>query len=324
MMKIGFLGIAHMHGYSYLSQLKNIKDVEISGIYDHDSDRAKTASEKFEISNFDNALDLVLASDAVVVTSENSKHREYAELAAKNGCHVLCEKPIATTEEDALAMIKAAKDNNVVFQMAFPVRYAPSIQKAKEVLDSGKLGKILSVTGTNHGRMPGGWFVQPELSGGGAVMDHTVHVVDIIRWLLDVEIEEVSGYFDRMIYDIPVEDCGIVMLKLSNGAFMTLDCSWSRPAAHPYWGDVTLRLVGTEGTLYIDAFDAKIRVYSNENGVSWANYGDNFDEALVKEFLDSIKNKREPLTNANDGLEALRVPLAAYRSKTEGKIKIKH
>lgn len=315
MLRIGFLGIAHMHSYSYIRQLKSLHEVKIAGIYDRDTIKAKKASDKFNLELFKDPKELVDISDAIVVTSENSLHKEYSELAMKNGKHVLCEKPIATSEEDAHSMLKTAKENNVIFQMAFPVRYAPSIRQAKKEIEAGKLGKILSITATNHGRMPGGWFVNKELSGGGAVMDHTVHVVDIIRWLLNSEITEVSAEYETLIYDIPVEDCGLLMLKLSNGAFMSLDCSWSRPKAHPYWGDVTLHLIGTKGSLWLSAFNAKVKVYSNKNGVIWENFGDNFDASLVKEFINSIKEGREPLTTGRDGLEALKVALAAYKSK---------
>jgi len=312
--RIGILGIAHTHGYSYIRQIQSFSDMSVTGIFDRDPGRTEKSSDLFGIETFEDPLELIENSDAVVVTSENSFHRHYAELAMKKGRHVLCEKPIATTEEDARSMLQTARENNVVFQMAFPVRYAPSIQQARKEIETGKLGRILSVSATNHGRMPGGWFVDEKLSGGGAVMDHTVHVVDIIRWLLDAEIVEVSAEYGRLIHDIPVEDCGLLLLSLSNDSFMSLDCSWSRPQAYPYWGDVTLNLVGTEGTLRINAFDAKLKVFSNKRGVFWENFGDSFDRALVREFADSVMEKRRPLTSGEDGLEALRVALAAYES----------
>lgn len=314
MFRIGVLGIAHSHGNSYIRQIQSFSDMSVTGIFDHNSGRAKKSSGLFGIQAFEDPLELIENSDAVVVTSENSFHKHYAELAMNSGRHVLCEKPIATTEDDARSMLETAKSNNVVFQMAFPVRYAPSIQQAKKEIQSGKLGKILSVSATNHGRMPGVWFVDEKLSGGGAVMDHTVHVVDIVRWLLEAEIVEVSAEYGRLIYDIPVEDCGLLLLSLSDDSFMSLDCSWSRPEAYPYWGDVTLNLVGTEGSLRISAFDGKLKVFSNKRGIFWQNFGESFDRALVKEFADSVMKKRKPLTSGEDGLEALRVALAAYES----------
>lgn len=170
----------------------------------------------------------------MIVTSENSTHRKFVAIAARKGKHVLCEKPIATTVEDANAMVEICKENNVKLQMAFLVRYSASVRKAKEIIGAGFLGDVINLVGNNHGRMPGGWFTDLELSGGRAVMDHTVHVVDIVRWLLDCEFTTVYATFGTLIHDIRVEDCGLEMFKLSTGQYMTLDCSWSRPRAHPY------------------------------------------------------------------------------------------
>ncbi len=314
MLKIGFMGIAHMHGYSYAKQLKSIEGVEVTGVYDHDREKREKAASVLELNEYDSPEKLIAASDAVVIASENSLHRKYTQIAAENGCHVLCEKPIATNEEDAKAMIDICEKHGVIFQMAFPVRYVPSVKRAKETVESGVIGQVVAVSSTNHGRMPGGWFVEPDKSGGGAVIDHTVHVVDVIRWVLDTEVEEVSCNMDRFMYDIPVEDSGMLFMKLANGAFMTLDSSWSRPKAHPYWGDVTIRIVGTKGTIYIDAFDAKLEVYSNENGIKWENYGDNFDYYLVRDFVETVRQNKKPFTTGNDGLQSLRVALGAYES----------
>ncbi|PMP82591.1 MAG: hypothetical protein C0175_03335 [Caldisericum exile] len=117
-----------------------------------------------------------------------------------------------------------------------------------------------------------------------------------------------------MIYNIPVEDSGLLIMKLSNGVFMTLDCSWSRPKAHPYWGDVTLRIIGTAGTLYINIFGTRIEVYSNEKGVHWENFGDDLDEYLIEEFVKVVKNGKVPFTGGEDGLATLKVVLKAYKS----------
>lgn len=319
-MKIAILGIAHMHGYSYVRALKRMNDIEITGLFDEDRSRMSTACKELGVKPYEHPEELVAGSDGVIVTSENSTHRKFVEIAAKAGKHVLCEKPIATSVEDAEAMIEICHRNNVKLQMAFPVRYSASVRKAREIITGGLLGEVVSLVGTNHGRMPGGWFTDPVLGGGGAVMDHTVHVVDIVRWLLNCEFTEVYATYGTLIHDIPVEDCGLEMFKLSTGQYMTLDCSWSRPKAHPYWGDVTLHIVGTRGTLFLDVFNSKIEVYSNEKGNRWENYGDNLDSLMIEEFLKVLKEGKEPFTEGNDGLQSLKVVMAAYRSFREGKV----
>ena len=319
-MKIAILGIAHMHGYSYVRALKRMNDIEITGLFDEDRSRMSTACKELGVKPYEHPEELVAGSDGVIVTSENSTHRKFVEIAAKAGKHVLCEKPIATSVEDAEAMIEICHRNNVKLQMAFPVRYSASVRKAREIITGGLLGEVVSLVGTNHGRMPGGWFTDPVLGGGGAVMDHTVHVVDIVRWLLNCEFTQVYATYGTLIHDIPVEDCGLEMFKLSTGQYMTLDCSWSRPKAHPYWGDVTLHIVGTRGTLFLDVFNSKIEVYSNEKGNRWENYGDNLDSLMIEEFLKVLKEGKEPFTEGNDGLQSLKVVMAAYRSFREGKV----
>jgi len=318
MTKIAILGIAHMHGYSYVRALKRMNDIEIAGLYDEDRSRMNKACKDLGIKPCEKPEELVARSDGVIVTSENSTHREFVEIAAGAGKHILCEKPIATTIEDAEAMIKICRENNVKLQIAFPVRYSASVRKAREIIAGGLLGEVVSLVGTNHGRMPGGWFIDPVLGGGGAVMDHTVHVVDIVRWLLDCEFTQVYATCGTLIYDIPVEDCGLEMFRLSTGQYMTLDCSWSRPKAHPYWGDVTLHIVGTEGTLFLDVFNSKIEVYSNEKGSRWEAYGDNFDCLLIEDFVEVLRSGKDPFTRGEDGLEALKVVDAAYKSFREG------
>jgi predicted dehydrogenase len=320
MMKIAILGIAHMHGYSYVRALKRMNDIEITGLFDEDRSRMSTACKELGVKPCEHPEELVAGSDGVIVTSENSTHRKFVEIAAKAGKHVLCEKPIATSVDDAEAMIEICHRNNVKLQMAVPVRYSASVRKAREIITGGLLGEVVSLVGTNHGRMPGGWFTDPVLGGGGAVMDHTVHVVDIVRWLLNCEFTEVYATYGTLIHDIPVEDCGLEMFKLSTGQYMTLDCSWSRPKAHPYWGDVTLHIVGTRGTLFLDVFNSKIEVYSNEKGNRWENYGDNLDSLMIEEFLKVLKEGKEPFTEGNDGLQSLKVVMAAYRSFREGKV----
>jgi predicted dehydrogenase len=123
--------------------------------------------------SFDEPEALLAASDAVIICSENVHHRALTLMAAQAGKPVLCEKPLATTPDDARAMVDACNSANVPLFTAFPCRFSPAFQTLKEAAHRGDLGEILAVRGTNRGKCPGGWFVDLALSGGGAVMDHT-------------------------------------------------------------------------------------------------------------------------------------------------------
>lgn len=315
MVRVGFLSLAHMHAYSYGNALHRLPNVELVGVYDPDTERGINGAERMNTKFFAQASDLLKQVDAVIICSENSLHREFTELAAKHGCHVLCEKPIATTIEDAKAMIDMCKKANVKLQIAFPVRFSTPVMRVKEMLDRKEIGDILAIRGTNHGQMPGGWFVDPELSGGGAVMDHTVHVVDVIRWFLGKEFISVYAEADNMLYDVPIDDCGMLSLELEGGIFVTQDPSWSRPRNYPTWGNVTLEIIGIEGIIHLDAFAQNFLVYNEkENRLTQKSFTEDMDFGLIQDFIAMIEENREPSITGFDGLQAMAVALGAYES----------
>ncbi|MFM9278222.1 Gfo/Idh/MocA family protein [Paenibacillus jiagnxiensis] len=313
-MKIGIISFAHMHAYSYASALQKLDGAVLAGIADDNAARGKQFAETFGTQLYTDYHELLQQDiEGVIVTSENVNHKEHVIAAAKAGKHVLCEKPLATNVEDALEMIEVCRQHGVILQTAFPVRYNSSIVRAKEMIDEGGIGRILAMRGTNRGQNPGGWFVEPALSGGGAVMDHTVHVVDIMRWFTGYEVKEVYAEIDTHFSDTPIDDCGILTMEFEHGIFATLDCSWSRNKTFPTWGDVTLEIVGSEGTISIDALDQKLHVHTDQHGYRHSFWGDDMDEGLIAGFVRAIREGKAPITG-EDGMRAVEVALAAYQS----------
>lgn len=313
-MKIGIISFAHMHAYSYAEEVTRLSQTDLVGVYDEDENRGKKAAETFGTRFYDSYEDLLSDIDAVIITSENAKHEEHVLAAAQAKVHVLCEKPLSTSAESAQKMIAACEENDVFLQIAFPVRFNTTVQRAKQLVDQGKIGRILAMRGTNRGTNPGGWFVDRALSGGGAVIDHTVHVVDIMRWFTGSEITEVYAEVDQLFSDVEIDDAGILTFEFKNGVFATLDCSWSRNRAFPTWGDVTLEVIGTNGTLSVDAFGQNVHVYADDHGYKRNYWGDSMDGELVKDFVTNVVESRTPSVTGFDGLKAVEVALAAYES----------
>ena len=315
--KIGMMSFAHMHAGSYAHSIVSRQDTEMVGIADHDPARAQQMAERFGTVAFENYEALLNAPglEAVVVCSENVRHRALVEMAAQAGKHVLCEKPLATTVADGEAMIAVCKQSGVQLMTAFPCRYSPVMQRMKAALDSGEPGRILAIRGTNRGRNPGGWFIKKAESGGGAVMDHTVHVTDLMRWLLQDEVKEVYAEISNHIGHQEFDDVGFLSLTFHRGAFGTLDASWSRPNAFPTWGDVTLEVVTENGTLSMDMFAQNLVLYSDKTrSVSWSNWGGDMDNGLVAAFARALAEGAPVPISGEDGLRAAEVALAAYRS----------
>jgi len=315
-MNIGIISFAHMHAYSYASALKKLPGVRLSAVYDDEEERGKKAAEMFGAA-YDRDLERFLDRDlqAVIVCSENSRHRYFVEKAAKAKKHILCEKPIATNLEDARAMIDVCEKNGVILQIAFPVRFLEPIARLKKMIQEHRFGEIIAIRTTNRGQNPGGWFTDKRLSGGGAVIDHTVHMVDIMRWYLGKEVKEVYAQAGTVFGARGIDDAGLLTLTFENGVVASHDASWSRNKNFPTWGDVTIEVLGTEGRAVVDAFKEHVEVFSDRGKPFIRDfYGFDMDYGLIRDFVQCVREGREPSITGYDGLKAVEVALAAYES----------
>ncbi len=323
MTKLGILSFAHLHADLYAAAIRSLPNVELAGIFDEDSNRAKQKAQEFETAPFDN-VNALLEQDiqGVIVTAENAKHRRYTEAAARAGKHVLCEKPIATTMEDGQAMIDGCRNAGVQLMIAFACRFCPPIYRAMQIVKEGALGNILGLKGTNRGQMPGGWFTDKALAGGGAVMDHTVHLVDLWRWMLGREVKNVYAEIGTLFYpDLGIDDAGLLLLQFQDGPFASIDASWSRPIpAYPTWGDVAMEIVGDQGSLTVDGLRQRLCLYGKESGkAEWLPWGDDMFQGVIRSFARVAQEGTPPSVTGEDGLRALEVALAAYRSAETGR-----
>ena len=332
-MRVGIMSFAHVHSEGYIGLLRAMPNIEVIGFSDLDATRGIHMSQQYSSTWFSTHEALLEQDlDAVIVCTENAMRREAVELAARAGCHILCEKPIATTLEDALAMRDAVSQAGVNFMTAFPMRFDPSIILVRDRIKAGDLGRIYGVNGINHSEIPRAhraWFADHELAGGGAVMDHTVHLLDLYRWMFKTEVLEVYAEVSNPFYpEVEVDTAGIITLKLENGMFAGIDCSWSRPITYPRWGHLKLEVVGERGALEVDAFAQHLTVTSI-NSISrnpnWHGWGSDPNKAMLEEFFASIREAREPSVTWQDGFEALRVALTCYESAGIGQpVRLEH
>ncbi len=315
--KIGMASFAHMHAGSYASSIIGLPEAKIEAVWDDDPERGGNMARQFNTS-FEPDLERFLASDiqGVIVCTENAKHKDVVLAAARAGKHVMCEKPLAVSMADAGAMIDGCKKAGVNLATAFPCRFSPAMTRLRSAAAEGKLGEIIAIAGTNRGSFPGGWFVEFDKSGGGAVIDHTVHVVDLMRWLTGHEVTQVYAEISSAMHHQHFDDCGSLTLEFDNGLFATLDTSWSRPKSFPYWGDVTMEVVGTDGLASMDMFNQKFVVHSDQTmRTRYDAWGSNIDTELVKGFIGMINGDwPEALATGEDGLRAVEVAIGAYMS----------
>ena len=325
-MRVGIMSFAHGHSEGYIGLLRAMPEIEVVGFSDLDAIRGANMAQQYSSTWFPTHQALLEQHlDAVIVCTENALHTDAVELAARAGCHILCEKPIATTLEDALAMREAVLKAGVKFMTAFPMRFDPSIILTRDRIKAGDLGRVYGVNGINHSEIPRAhraWFAQKALAGGGAVMDHTVHLLDLYRYMFDTNVLEVYAEVSNPFYpDVDVDTAGLVTLKLGNGMLAGIDCSWSRPITYPRWGHLKLEVVGERGALEVDAFAQHLTVTTTKpssRNPNWQGWGSDPNKAMLEEFFASIAESRDPSVTWQDGFEALRVALACYESAAIG------
>lgn len=318
--RIGIISFAHMHAYAYAECLGRIEGVELVAVADDNDARGQSAAKRFGVAHFHDYEDLVKQDlDAVIVCSENARHADHVTAAAESGLAVLCEKPISTNLEGGQRMIDVCANRGVHLHIAFPSRYAPAVSRGKHLVDAGELGRIVSLTGTNRGQNPGGWFVDPTLSGGGAIIDHTVHIVDLMRWYTGSEVKEVYAEVDTRFTNLDVDDCGLLMLEFDNGVFASHDPSWSRCKTFPTWGDVTLQVIGTAGVTRVDAFGQHAWRYDAASHAKHEMWGDDMDFLMVQDFVQRVRAGLAPAIRGEDGLRATEVAIGAYESARTGR-----
>ncbi|MGG1514273.1 Gfo/Idh/MocA family oxidoreductase [Paenibacillus oryzisoli] len=320
-LKIGMISFAHGHAFSYLEALRALTHVEVRGIADEVASRVAEVTARYGVPYYERYADLLATDiDAVVICAENARHEEITIAAAKAGKHVMCEKPLGLSVSEMETMIAACRENGVQLMTAFPCRYLAAVVAAKKAVDAGEIGDIVAIKGTNRGSLPSGWFVDPSLSGGGALLDHTVHVMDLMNWLTGSEVTEVFAHADTLFHEgLEVDDAGMIHVKFASGVVGVLDTSWSRNPAFPTWGDVTMTIVGTKGTIAVDSFAQKNELYSIDSGKGvWSFWGDNMDAHMVQAFVQALLDGTEVPITGEDGLRSTAVALAGYQSVASG------
>ncbi|GAA1488906.1 Gfo/Idh/MocA family protein [Brachybacterium sacelli] len=315
-LRIALMSCAHTHAGSYAARLDPRADVDLVVA---DPDGYGDVEARRVVGSYQEAWDAwPEGPDAIVVTSANAHHRDLVLEAARRGAHVLCEKPLATSVADAEAMVDACREAGVVLMTAFPVHFAPAVAALRTAIADGALGEVIGLTGTNNGKLPDtrAWFTDVELAGGGSLVDHTVHLAEILDSLFGAP-ETVHATVNRILWadraGEGAETGGLVTLTYAGGLLATIDCSWSQPATAPTWGGLRLQAVGTGGQMQIDAFAEHVG-----GPGQWLPYGADPDSSLLDAFLDAVRAGEAVEPTGDVGLRTVRVVAAAQESVRTG------
>lgn len=329
-LKVAVVGCGSIAIHRHVPEYAANPNVELVAFCDLNIEVAQKLADQYGVKQVYDSHEAMLKEakmDAVSVCTQNVDHARVSIDAANAGCHVLCEKPMATSIEEAQQMIDAAKANNVKLMIGHNQRLMPPHVKAKEILQSGKIGKPLTFKTTfGHGgpdswsiQGKDTWFFQKDKAFVGAMGDLGVHKIDLMRWLFDEEVAEVAAFVETLDKDADVDDNATTLLRMENGAIGTMAASWTY-----YKGeDNTTSIYGEKGVLEIHddpnvqvvvkLADGTIERYS-VGAIATNEAGGQVASGVIDEFVDAIANDRTPSITGESAMESLRTVLAALES----------
>lgn len=292
---------------------------------DIDKNRAKSLADTTNATAFDDWKELLKLPEVelVVVATLHDSLAEITLAAIEAGKHILVEKPAARNTKELEPVIVSAKKKGVKIHVGFNHRYHRSLRKARELIDSGELGELMFIRARyGHGGRLGydkEWRANPELSGGGELIDQGPHLIDLSRWFFG-DFQEVQGFAQTFYWDMPVDDNGFMLLKTSKKqtAFLHVSCSeWKNLFSMEIYGrDGKLDLSGLGGSYGIE----KITWYKMlpEMGppetTSWEYpMGDDSWAVEIAEFYDDILLDRTPTSSLKDAHAVLEIIETIYQ-----------
>lgn len=260
--------------------------------------------------------------EIVIVATTNNCLAEITLEAVRAGKHVLVEKPAARSAKEILPILDAIKEAEVFVKVGFNHRYHPGLQKARQIYDSGDLGKLMFIRGRyGHGGRLGyeqEWRAIPEISGGGELLDQGVHLIDLARWFLG-EFNQVDGFAENYYWNMPVEDNGFVMLKtpLQQVAWLHASCTeWKNMFSFEIYGQhgkVHIEgLGGSYGVERVSYYKMLPQMGPPETSIWEYPFPDDSWQLEFDDFVRCIQEKVEPMGTLTDAKEILTIVEKIY------------
>lgn len=335
--RVGIIGsqfVAELHAEA----LKRVPEAEIVAAASPTEKHVRSFSEKHDIprwfTDYREMLELPDV-DMITVGAPNDLHCRMVLDAAAAGKHIVCEKPLCRTMEEADRMVEACSDVGVKFMYAEELCFVPKYVRAKELIDAGAIGDVFLVKQCEkHDGPHSDWFWNVERSGGGVTLDMGCHAFQFFRWIYeDLPAVAVTAQMGTYVHQDRTkgDDDSIIIVEFEGGPRGMAEESWAKPGGM----DDAAEFYGSKGVIFADLlYGNSMRTYSRtgydyavekaESTVGWSfttfeemwNYG--FPQEM-EHFVDCVKNDREPLVTGDDGRAVMEIVFAAYESAGTGK-----
>lgn len=316
---VGAGGIGRVHAEAYARQA----ECQIVAVADVDAERGQALAGQVGATYVASLRELLADPrvQAVSVCLPHAFHADAVVAAAGAGKHILCEKPIATSLDDADRMIAATRAAGVKLMVGHTHRFYPEHRRAKHLVDDGSIGRLLFANDVIWSGRDGDeslqWRGQVALNGGGIFMDNGIHAADRLRWWVGSEVNWVAARTGRGRGLIEGEEHGTALLGFENGVTATLQEAIGTAQSA---GACYVEFVGTEGVMRVDTWQG-LRLC--RRGKAWEvvevpkDWPKGFD-AEIGEFLTAIREDRAPAVTGEDGRAALAIIQNIYRAAREG------
>jgi len=300
---------------SHLAAIASVAEAKLTAVVDVRRTAAAAVAEQHKCESIADFRDEKLHEivDAVLICTPPQTHLEIARYFLERGVHVMVEKPLTIRPDDARAVVRLAAERGRVLMMASKFRYVPDVMKAKSLVEAGVLGRVVLYENSFCSKVAMGerWNAQPDVAGGGVLIDNGCHSADIARYLLG-PIAAVHAHRGLAAQALPVEDTVRLMFKTGSGVLGAVDLSWSLNKE----ADAYISIYGTQGTLFVGWRESR---YRQDGSPNWVSFGNGYDKVAafrgqIENFVATIEKRAEPLIKAEDAMASVEVVAAAYES----------
>ena len=303
---VGVIGVGAM-GENHVRVYHKMEEANLIAVSDVSERALKKIEKKYGAKGYTDYCELLENPDIEVVSVcvPTTFHHAVVMEAIRHKKHILVEKPIAFTLTEAEEMIAAAKEAGIILATGHVERFNPAVQKAKELIDDGVIGDIVSAFAKRVGPLP------PRIKDVGVSIDLAIHDLDIMNYLFEEEITQVYGTMNSSFDDSEFEDHAEIMVSFDNESTGIIEVNWLTPYKRR-----ELELTGTAGIISVDYIQQSIEVYGK-----FAQDIEIIHEEPLKgelnSFLHSVVEGEEPVITGEDGLKALKMVIAANKSSKE-------
>jgi len=323
---IGLIGAGAIGRVHATNIHRSIKGARLAAVADIDQKAAKSVAGDANVYSDFHEMVSDPSVEGIIVCTPPFLKLEITKEAANAGKAVFCEKPISVTLDEADRMKEIVKKGGIRFQVGYQRRFDPSYMKARHSMETGELGQLLLLK--EHNRDPPGpilgWSTMPAKSGG-IFLDTTSHDFDAVRWLSGSEVERVYAEGAALVYEDLRKngdfDTTTVVMKLASGALAYVDSCYNTV----YGFDSGLEMLGTKAAVSIGMGErsfAHVRTSAGTSNEYFDGYATRWAQAYkdeIEDFVDCVRTGRGVKVGIADGLEALRIGLAARASIAEGR-----